>query len=200
IDPEEGRINALLEQELRLPEPDEESCRRYFEQNRRRFHTPDLYQASHILVALDKDLPLMQAKARARRQAEALIAELSEHPYRFPDLARRYSACPSRELGGNLGQIGPGQTVAEFESALARMADGEISTSPVESRYGFHIIHLERRIPGQPLDYAAVRERIADYLRDSVYRRAVHQYVQRLIGRAEIHGIELSGADDPLVQ
>ncbi|MDI9675036.1 peptidylprolyl isomerase, partial [Pseudomonas aeruginosa] len=56
----------------------------------------------------------------ARKQAAELLDELRGHPERFVDLARRFSACPSKESGGDLGWIEPGQTVPEFEKRLLR--------------------------------------------------------------------------------
>ena len=47
---------------------------------------------------------------------------------------------------------------------------------------------------------AMARERIAEYLGASAWTRAVHQYIQLLVGKAEIEGIELTGAVTPLVQ
>jgi peptidyl-prolyl cis-trans isomerase C len=44
------------------------------------------------------------------------------------------------------------------------------------------------------------RERIIKYLGASAWTRAVHQYIQILIGKASIEGIELAGAMTPLVQ
>ena len=96
------------------------------------------------------------------------------------DAAKAYSKCPSAEQGGNLGQITSGQTTPEFERALLALAPGEICTEPVATRYGFHIIRLERKIDGRVLPYEVVAEHIADYLRESVQRRANAQYVARL--------------------
>jgi peptidyl-prolyl cis-trans isomerase C len=66
---------------------------------------------------------------------------------------------------------------------------------PVATRYGFHVIRLDRKHEGCTLPYEVVAERIADYLRASVRRRADAQYVARLISAARIEGIELAGAD-----
>jgi peptidyl-prolyl cis-trans isomerase C len=70
-----------------------------------------------------------------------------------------------------------------------------MSTTPVETRYGLHIIRLDRKIDGRELPFEAVADRIADYLRDSVTRRASAQYIARLVSRAEITGITLEGAE-----
>jgi len=72
---------------------------------------------------------------------------------------------------------------------------GELSAEPVATRYGFHIIRLDRKHEGRMLPYEAVAERIADYLRESVRRRADAQYIARLVSAARIEGVEMAGAD-----
>jgi peptidyl-prolyl cis-trans isomerase C len=196
--PEEARDRALIEREVVVPRADDAACRRYYEQNRRRFRTPDLYEAAHILLAaMPEDAAAREA---ARRTAEALIAGLGARPADFAAAAARHSACPSSAQGGNLGQIGPGQTVAEFEAALRAMRPGVVHPTPVETRYGLHVVRLERRIEGRELPYDAVRQRIADYLDEAVHRRALRQYVSVLAGRAVVTGVDFGGHAGPLVQ
>jgi peptidyl-prolyl cis-trans isomerase C len=84
--------------------------------------------------------------------------------------------------------------------ALGTMAEGELSARPVESRFGYHIILLERRIAGTQLPFEMVRERIAAWLEASSWSKAVAQYVKILAGRAKIVGIDISAADSPLIQ
>jgi peptidyl-prolyl cis-trans isomerase C len=190
---EEALIRALIEREVSVPEPDEATCRRYYERNRARFRSPDIYEASHILfaaVASDRT-----AYAYARADAEAVLAALQERPESFATLARVYSRCPSAAQGGNLGQLMRGQTTPEFERALTALAPGEMCDEPVATRYGFHVIRLDRKHDGKTLPYEAVAGRIADYLRDSVRRRADAQYIARLASAARIEGIELTDAD-----
>jgi peptidyl-prolyl cis-trans isomerase C len=190
---EEALIRALCEREVTTPEPDTETCRRYYEAHRKLFCSAAVYEASHILIAARREDAKTFAEARAI--ADALLAELKSNPDGFDNLARRHSACPSAAHGGNLGQITSGQTTPEFERALVALAPGEMSSTPVESRYGFHIVRLDRKIAGRELPFEAVAERIAGYLRDSVMRRACAQYIARLVSRAEITGITLAGAD-----
>ncbi len=191
---EEAMIRTLVEREVAVPEPDDASCRRYYEQNRARFRSADIYEASHILfAALPADAA---AYKQARADAEAVLATLRDSPDSFAALAKAYSRCPSAAQGGNLGQITGGQTTLEFERALSKLAPGELATEPVETRYGFHIIRLDRKIEGRELPYELVADRIADYLRVSVRRRADAQYIARLVSAAQIEGIELAGANE----
>jgi peptidyl-prolyl cis-trans isomerase C len=195
---DEALIRTLIAREVHTPEPDEASCRRFYEQNLKRFRSPDLFEAAHILFPADpKDA---DATARAKEQARAVLGEVLAAPDRFADLAREMSACSSAAHGGNLGQITRGQTVPEFETFLCNLEPGQICPVPVKSRFGYHVLRLDRRIEGRQLPFEAVRHKIADYLREHVWRRAVSQYLQLLVGQAEIRGIDLNGATTPLVQ
>jgi peptidyl-prolyl cis-trans isomerase C len=195
---EEALIRSLIEREVAVPKPDEATCRRFYEQNRKRFRSPDLHAAAHILIAAAPGDA--QARAEARIAAEGVLAELAGQPERFAALALAHSACPSRAVGGSLGQISPGQTVPEFETALARMEPGHVHPSPIESRYGFHVIRLDHRVEGRDLPYEAVAGRIADYLTDAVSRTAARQYVSLLAGRAVLEGVALDATSSPLMQ
>jgi peptidyl-prolyl cis-trans isomerase C len=184
---EEARIQRLIEQDVRLPTATEEECRRYYDNNRERFRGEPIFEARHILLATDPRDPAARNAARAR--AEALAAELKTRPGAFAQLARDHSDCPSAAQDGNLGQISRGATVAEFEAALMAMAPGDTSPQPVESRYGYHVIRLERRIDGARLPYEAVSQRIAGWLEANTWSKAVSHYVAILAADAVIEGI-----------
>jgi peptidyl-prolyl cis-trans isomerase C len=186
---EEAMIRALIEREVTTPVADAAACRRYYDSNRRRFRSADIYEAAHILFAARKDDP--SSFDRARTDADAALEILQREPGRFAELARLHSACPSSAQGGNLGQITAGQTTPEFEAAMRTLEPGATTEHPVETRYGIHIIRLERKIAGKELPFDLVRERVADYLADRVHRIAVAQYVARLAGRAQIEGVAL---------
>ncbi len=191
---DEARIRGLIAQEVKTPEPDEAVCRRYYEQNRKRFRAQTIYEAAHILFAALADW--REDYKEASRAAERVLAVLKRQPERFGELAKAHSACPSAAQGGNLGQITAGQTTQEFERALFALPEGEISDAPVKTPYGLHILRLDRKIEGSVLPFDLVSERIADYLHDAVIRRATAQYVARLVSGAEIAGLELAGAPE----
>ena len=190
---EEAAVRALVAQEVHTPLADMTTCRRYYAQNRQRFRSSDIYEAAHILFAASKaDAP---GYARARAAALAALAVLRERPEQFADMARAHSACSSASQGGKLGQITAGHATSEFEQALFALEPGAISPEPVATRYGFHIVRLDRKHEGRELPFELVAERVAEYLQESVQRRALAQYVARLAGAAHIEGIDLVKAD-----
>jgi peptidyl-prolyl cis-trans isomerase C len=192
----EAAIEALLEREVSTPLPTEAECRRYYEQNPAEFESGDLVHARHILFQVTPQVNVPQIRARAERALNELLAE----PDRFEVLAAELSNCPSGEQGGNLGQIGRGDMVPEFEAALFRLGPTGILRELVKTRYGFHIVAVDRRIPGNGLPFEAARERIARRLSEAVEEKALRQYISLLAGQAEIEGVDLDASASPLVQ
>jgi len=186
---EEAKIRALFTREAHTPEPDDEACRRYYQQNCARFRSPDIYEAAHVLIAAPRSNP--DAYRQARETAQRLLSILKSEPGRFAQLAEDYSDCPSSQSGGKLGQITVGQTTPEFERTLLGLQPGTLATDAIETRYGFHILRLDRRIPGEVLPFDVVREDIANHLTAYVHWIAAAQYVVRLAARARIEGIRL---------
>lgn len=189
---EEAAMRALLEQDIAVPTADEATCRRFYAQNVTRFSSAPIYAARHILIAAAPED--IDARDAARLQIKAMIETLRDEPAAFSALAEAHSACPSAKTGGNLGQIGPGQTVPEFETALASMAAGDLAL--IETRYGIHLVALDQKIEGRALPFEVVHDRIAAFLNETVRRRAMQQYVSILADKAEISGIDLV-PDDP---
>ncbi len=81
-------------------------------------------------------------------------------------------------------------------------ADGPLGVLPrlVKTRFGFHIVAVDRRIEGRPLPFEIVREQIAERLAQRVQEVALRQYVRLLAGAADIRGVDLDAAPSPLLQ
>jgi peptidyl-prolyl cis-trans isomerase C len=190
---EEAQIRELIEREVQVPIPTEDELRRYYQANLTKFKPQEIVEARHILVAArssDKS-----AFALAREKIVAIGAELEARPEAFDELARAHSDCASAGEGGRLGQLTPGETTPEFAAAVAELAAGETTRDPVETRYGFHLIRLDRRIAGETLPFETVRDRIGRYLTERARRTATAQYLARLVSSARISGIDLATAE-----
>lgn len=195
---DEALVRALLEAEVRTPTADEAACRRYYQANLARFRSPDLFEPLHILFKAD---PADEAAyARAVEQAEAVLADIKAAPDCFASMARALSDCPSAEQGGRLGQVTRGDTTPAFEAAMLALEAGQLCPTPVRTPYGVHILRLDRKVGGQTLPFEHVHDRIATYLEESTWRRAVAQYVALLAGQARISGFDMPGAASPLLQ
>ncbi|MCP5087392.1 MAG: peptidase [Rhodobacteraceae bacterium] len=186
---EEALIRAVMETGVTPDAVDEAAVRAAYDTNPDRFRAPALYEPAHILFAAAPENAGDREQALKRAQAALVI--LTKKPGAFADLAKNESDCPSREAGGHLGQIGPGDTVPEFESALAALEEGKISSEPVASRYGFHIIRLDAVAKGAALPFETVRPRLKEALEKAAWADAARRFSHALVARAEISGIEM---------
>ncbi len=192
----ERAIERTLAEEVPVPEPTDEECRRWYDANAKRFRSGDLVCARHILFQVTPGAPV----PAIRGLAEAMLHEIQADPALFAERARKHSNCPSGANGGNLGQLQRGETLPEFEKAIFDDASIGVLPKLVTTRHGFHIISVDRRIEGKQLPYDIVRDDVAAELRRRSEARALSQYVRVLAGNAEIEGVELDAAASPLVQ
>ena len=137
-----------------------EEAAEYYEKNKDRFAVPETVRASHILVDGEEEM----AKVKAD-----LGAGMS-----FEDAAKKYSTCPSKEQGGDLGFFSKAEMVKEFAEAAFAMKVGDVTAEPVKTEYGLHLIKLTDRKEAsvKPLD--EVKDEIAGGLENEkkagVYR------------------------------
>lgn len=197
LDPasEDDAIGVLLERHAPAPEADEAACRRYYQANPQRFIVGELIEADHILFQVTPGVNLDLLRAHAG----AVLADLLADPSGFAEVARRQSNCPSAAVGGNLGQLGRGDTVPEFEKAVFSLPAGGLLPQVLETRHGLHIVRVTRRIEGRLLPFEQVRESIASALAAASRDTAWRQYARLLVDRADVRGIDLGGAEDDRV-
>lgn len=169
-------IEQLIVREVPEAEPGEAECRRYYEANLRRFTAGELVEASHILFAVTPRVP----PERLRAKAAEVHARATREPQHFPELAREFSNCPSAAQGGALGQLGRGDAVPEFETAVLEGEALGVLPDLVSTRFGFHVVQVARRIPGKRLPYEEAKAQVAAVLRRLGEERAIGEYVRRL--------------------
>lgn len=81
--------------------------------------------ARHILV-------------QQKYEAEDILKKLQAGES-FEALAQKFSSCPSKEQGGDLGSFGRGRMVPAFEEAAFALQVDQVS-EPVQTRFGYHLI------------------------------------------------------------
>jgi peptidyl-prolyl cis-trans isomerase C len=120
------------------------------------------YKARHILV-------------ETQGEAEALIAQLKEGED-FQALAREFSTGPSGPNGGDLGWFAPEQMVKPFADAVVSLDDGEYSSEPVQTQFGWHVIMREDSRENEPPTLESVR----DSIKQRVEQEKFQAYMQGL--------------------
>jgi peptidyl-prolyl cis-trans isomerase C len=187
---EDALVRALLDGAFTPVAPGPEECRRVYEAEARRFRTPDLFEASHILIEPENDDPAGWAAAEA--EARLIAGEIGNDRDAFAAAAREFSKCPSAHQDGSLGQIRRGDLVPVVQKALEALPPATTGREPVRSRFGWHVLRLERRIDGRVLPFEIVGAKIADMLEARAWAMASTRYVAELAQRAEIEGIDIA--------
>lgn len=191
---DEALIRGLLEQAVTVTPPTEAEIRAEWERSPQRFRTPPLWQVSHILVGCDPRDEASRNAAHSR--AAELAGRALDNPNAFARLAAEASDCGSKSGGGALGQLGPGDTVPEFEAALRDLAEGAISADPVLTRYGWHVIKMDAVARGSVLPFEAVALKISEAMEKAAWARAARAYIESLVASAEVSGAELRPVPD----
>lgn len=186
---DEAQIRALLDEVLQVPAPVEADLVAVWQKDPKRYRSPPLWEASHILCAADPTDSDAVHTAYLRAVAAHVIVTADAKA--FGHLAKEVSDCSSKANGGKLGQLVPGDCVPEFEAALRELEPGQISAAPVRSRFGWHIIRLDACAKGQVLPYAAVRPRLAEAAEKAGWTRAAHDFADALMAAADVKGVDL---------
>jgi peptidyl-prolyl cis-trans isomerase D len=142
----------------------DEEVKKFYDENLSRYQVAEERRASHILIPVAASAPA-EEKAKAKAQADDLLAQAKANPKKFGELAAKFSKDPgSAEKGGDLGFFTRGLMVKPFDEAAFSMKVGEI-VGPIETQYGYHIIRMDAIKPVQTTPLAAVKAQIVEDLR-----------------------------------
>lgn len=130
---------------------------------------PQEYKARHILV-------------ENQETAESIIAQLQDGGD-FAKLAAAESKdSGSAQQGGDLGWFAPQSMVKPFADAVMGLEKGAMTTAPVQSEFGWHVIQLEDVRSPEPPAYEDVKQQVEMIAR----RKKLQTYLDELRKTAEI--------------
>jgi peptidyl-prolyl cis-trans isomerase D len=165
----------------------------YYDKHRDEYRMPEQVKVSHILIKTP--LPAPGAKedekgvADARAKAEGVLKELKAGGD-FAKLAEKYSDDPgSAKTGGDLGWIGRGRTVPEFEKAAFSLGKGQTSDL-VKSSYGFHIIRVDDKQVARLKPFSEVKAEIAEKVKQEKTAHATEVAANTLLSHARTDGFD----------
>ncbi len=141
--------------------------------NSRSLNAPTVVEQTkvrHILVRVSEVTSESDAKAKIDR-----IRDRIESGAKFADQAKVGSEDGTSVKGGELGWVSPGDTVPEFEAAMAKLKIGEMSP-PVRTPFGWHIIMVDER---RTEDITQTRRR--DVARNAIRQRKSDEQFQEFL-------------------
>jgi len=178
------KLDKLVKSSLgKQAKPSDKEIAAFYEKNKKTFVIPESVRVRHILIARapgDDEKTRAEKKAKAEDIRKQLLAGAS-----FIELAKKYSDCPSKEQGGDLGEFPRGQMVKPFDNAAFSQKVNEIGPV-VETDFGYHIIQVLQHNAARPMPLEKVKDRISLYLEHQKKSEALVSLVKKLREKAKI--------------
>jgi peptidyl-prolyl cis-trans isomerase C len=160
-----------------IPPVSDKEAREFYDNNEDRFVQPERVKASHILLTVDKDAS-DSLRAAKKAEAQRILGEIKKGAD-FAEMARKYSDCPSKQQGGDLGFFQRGQMVPEFEKAAFGLKSGQMS-GVVETPFGYHIIKTVEHASPSTVPFDQAKQNIVQYLGEQKKQQALMSYFDSL--------------------
>ncbi len=171
-------IQLWQKQQLDAVKVSNKELKSYYDKNKEEFNEKESVHARHILVENESD-------------AKSIIAELKslsgdKLQAKFIELAKAKSTGPSGPKGGDLGFFGPGQMVPEFNAKVFSMNVGTVTSSPVKTQFGYHVIYLQEKKAGKARGFTEVKAFIEQRLKMEKFKEIMKAKMESLKNSAVI--------------
>jgi len=167
----------------------EQDVRAFYENNEERFVQPERVKASHILLTVNKD-DSDAIRAQKKAEAQRILGELKKGAD-FAEMARKFSDCPSKQQGGDLGYFERGRMVPEFEKVAYGLKTGQMS-GIVETQFGYHIIKTTEHTAASTAPFDEAKQNIMQYLTEQKKQQALMTYFDSLRGASNVQILDSS--------
>ncbi|MBZ7950548.1 peptidylprolyl isomerase [Campylobacter sp. LH-2024] len=172
-------VNIYQEKILNSIKIDPAKVKAFYEQNKDKYVKPASVQARHILVSSEKE-------------AKEIINELKKLKGKaledkFSQIAKEKSIDPgSKNQGGELGWFDQSTMVKPFTDAAFALKNGTITTTPVKTNFGYHIILKENSHPREQIKFEDVKQGIENGLKFEEFKKVMNQKGQELLNSAKV--------------
>ena len=161
----------------------EKSIIKYYKENQKEFWQEGKVKARHILFIAERGSS-EKIRREKLQQAKKILLKLRKGND-FAKLAMKYSEDISASNGGDVGFVGRGKMVPEFEEAVFNLKPGQVSDI-VKTEYGYHIIKVEEVLPGKTLTLKDVKNRIHKILFMQKQKQVYDDWIDELKNSAFI--------------
>lgn len=157
----------------------EEALREIYEESKADMAGSEQVKARHILLETEED-------------AQKVIEELAAGAD-FAELASERSTGPSASNGGDLGWFGKDQMVPEFSAAAFALESGDITTEPVKTQFGYHVILVEDRKAAEPPAFDEARQQLTS----EMTQRLLKDLIEGLRANNKVERFNFDGSAMP---
>jgi len=171
-------VNMWMKEQMDNALVSDSEAKEFYTKNADKFMGKASMHARHILVEKEETAKEIIGTLKALK-GEAL-------KNKFIELAKSKSTGPSGPKGGDLGTFSKGQMVPAFSKAAWALKNGEITTEPVKTQFGYHVIYLEEKSDAKPVTYDAVKDNIIASLKQKQFATKIQELAKELRSKAKI--------------
>ncbi len=171
-------VNMWMKKQMDNAVVSDSEAKAFYDKNKDKFIMPETVHARHILV-------------KSEKEAKGIIKQLKglkgdKLKAKFIELAKSKSTGPSGPKGGDLGFFKKGQMVPEFSKAVWALKPSEVTTKPVKTQFGYHVIYLEEKKASQAVPYETVKDKIVATLKQQEFAKKIAAIAKELTAKAKI--------------
>jgi peptidyl-prolyl cis-trans isomerase SurA len=168
--------NKVFGRELRPREDmSDTELRKRYDAEKERYRLPERAHLREIVV-LRPENPMQVDKAREHANELAAQARAAAD---FALLAKTASEAPTKDKGGDLGEVKRGELLPELDKAVFNATSGTV-LGPIESKTAWHIIKVEQRLPSEVPAFESVKDRLRRDASDETWQRDYKSYIDNL--------------------
>ena len=171
-------VNMWMKEQMDNAIVSESEAKAFYDKNAGKFMEKASMHARHILLENEKDAQDIIDTLKPLK-GEALKAK-------FIELAKAKSTGPTGPNGGDLGTATEDRLVPEFSQAALALEKGQITTKPVKTQFGYHVIFLENKTEAKPASYEKVKDKIITSLKQQQFTVKIKEVAKELKSKAKI--------------
>jgi len=169
-------MNKVFGHELRpREEATDKELRERYDREKERYRLPERARLREIIILK----PQTAAGAEQARERAQQLATQARGGADFTLLAKTASEAPSKDKGGDLGEVARGELLPELDKAVFNSPAGTV-IGPIEAKSAFHILKVESRLPSEIPAFESVKDKLRKDASDDAWQRDYKAYIERL--------------------
>ncbi|HUJ15386.1 MAG TPA: peptidylprolyl isomerase [Thermoanaerobaculia bacterium] len=169
-------MNKVFSRELRpRDEMTDKELRERYDREKERYRLPERARLREIVILKPDDPAQLEA---ARQHVEELAKE-ARSSADFALLAKTASQAPTKDKGGDLGEVTKGELLPELDKAVFNSPAGSV-IGPIEAKTAWHILKVEQRLPSEVPAFESIKDKLRKDASDDAWQRDYKAYIERL--------------------
>jgi parvulin-like peptidyl-prolyl isomerase len=169
-------MNKVFSRELRGREDlTDKELRERYDREKEHYRLPERARLREIVILKPENAAALE---QAREHVQQ-IATQARSAADFALLAKTASQTPTKDKGGDLGEVARGELLPELDKAVFNSTAGTV-IGPIEAKTAWHILKVEQRLPSEVPAFESIKEKLRKDASDDAWQRDYKAYIETL--------------------